>query len=42
MWQITRDGVAALKENFKDELTVDDLRLLSKMKSMFANGVLHW
>jgi hypothetical protein len=39
---ITRDGVAALKENFQEEMTTEDWKLLSKIKSMFARGVRHW
>jgi len=40
--QITRDGISALKENFKEEMGVEDWRLLSKMKKIFTAGVRHW
>jgi hypothetical protein len=39
---ITRDGIAALKENFQDEMNTEDWKLLAKMKAVFTRGVRHW
>jgi hypothetical protein len=40
--RITRDGIAALKENFQDEMNTEDWKLLAKMKAVFTRGVRHW
>jgi translation initiation factor 5B len=39
---LTREGVKALKENFADELSTEDRRLLARMNKVFAEGIRHW
>jgi hypothetical protein len=39
---VSRDGIEALKEHFKEDLGADDWRLVQKLKKMFVAGVVHW
>ena len=39
---LTRDGIAALKAHFDDDMAAEDWRLLSKIKRLFSQGVRHW